>query len=82
MAVQTVLQTRSLVSVPTPRQGSPDAVLDEAVDRIAELTRRLRQVGSVHAPRRTRLTGRPRCAACGAPSPCPTLLAAGLARPA
>lgn len=66
-------------TVPPTRLTGPDPVLEEAVARITELTRRLRSVGTVHAPRQTRFSGRPRCAACGAPSPCPTLLAAGLA---
>lgn len=79
MAMQTVPQVHTTGPRPAgSRTGKTDPVLDEAVARITELTRRLRSVGSVHAPRQTRFSGRPRCTACGAPSPCPTLLAAGL----
>lgn len=79
MDMQTVPQIGSTRSRPTSsRAVNADPVLEEAVARITELTRRLRSVGSVHTPRRTRFSGRPRCTACGASSPCPTLLAAGL----
>ncbi len=81
MPLQTV--PREALRLPTGSPGSrapvprADPVLEEAVARIGELTRRLRSVGSVHAPRRTRFGGRPRCIACGSTSPCPTLLAIG-----
>jgi hypothetical protein len=52
-----------------------DTALDEALDRIAELSRRVRQAQSAHRPRSYRLPyrlGRWRCAGCGQDYPCAT----------
>lgn len=60
-----------------PGAPYPDAThLDEAVDRVRELSMRLWAIREAHAPGRTRL-GRLRCRTCGQPAPCDTLRAAG-----
>ena len=60
--------------------GDPalDTALDEALARIAQLSRRLHAVTDLHAPRRTVLGARA-CRACGRSYPCPTSAAAGAA---
>ena len=45
---------------------------DDALDRIVELTTRLRAVADLHTPRRT-LLGTTVCRTCGRPAPCPTV---------
>jgi hypothetical protein len=45
---------------------------DDALDRIVELSTRLRAVADLHAPRRTLLGARV-CRSCGRPAPCPTV---------
>jgi len=50
---------------------TPDPALDDALDRIAELTGRLHAVRDLHVPRRTVLGGRV-CRACARSFPCPT----------
>ena len=64
----------------TPRTAPPtaDPTLDEALERISDLASRLWAVRSAHRPvtvgwRRSAT----RCAECGQPVPCATLLAAG-----
>jgi hypothetical protein len=48
-----------------------DAALDEALERIAELSTRLHAVRDLHEPRRT-LLGACVCRACARTFPCPT----------
>lgn len=48
-----------------------DPALDDALDRIAQLTARLHAVHDLHVERRTLLGGHV-CRACGRPAPCPT----------
>jgi len=67
-------------ATPTTRAVAPaaDPALDEALERISELSARLWAVRSAHRPVvvgwRRRET---RCAGCGQPLPCATLRAAG-----
>jgi hypothetical protein len=62
------------VHTTTHRTAAPvaDAALDDALSRIAELSRRLHAVSDLHAPRRT-LLGTRVCRACARPAPCPTV---------
>ena len=64
-----------LTTSPTP---ALDPALDEALERISDLAARLWAVRSAHRPVATgwRRTQK-RCAGCGQPVPCATLLAAG-----
>lgn len=61
-----------------PPRTVPDLVLDEALDRISDLSARLWAVRSAHRPV---VAGRLRrtvvCSGCGQPAPCPTLRATG-----
>jgi hypothetical protein len=52
----------------------PDPALDEALDRVRELSLRLWAVRGVHRPRRALLGGE-RCSGCGQSYPCATLRA-------
>ena len=52
----------------------PDTALDDALDRVRELSLRLWAVRAVHRPRRS-LLGNERCTSCGEPHPCTTLRA-------
>jgi hypothetical protein len=51
-----------------------DDALDDALTRIAELSRRLHAVTDLHEPRRT-ILGTRVCRACARPAPCPTVRA-------
>lgn len=51
--------------------GLDDPALDDALDRIAQLTARLHAVTDLHVPRRTLLGSRV-CRACRRAAPCPT----------
>jgi hypothetical protein len=62
---------RCLTAVPGP---AADPALDEALDRVRELSLRLWAVRGVHQPRRA-LLGGPRCSGCSQPYPCATLRA-------
>lgn len=53
-----------------------DPALDDALDRIAQLTARLHAVADLHRPRRT-LLGTSVCRACARSFPCPTAQASG-----
>jgi len=59
------------VRTPTCRPPLADPALDDALDRIAELTSRLHAVTDLHDPRRTLLGARV-CRACARAFPCPT----------
>ncbi|MGB8650763.1 MAG: hypothetical protein WCD35_08890 [Mycobacteriales bacterium] len=60
------------------REPDLGPAFDEAVERLADLARRIGNVRAVHRPVRGRLTWiRPRCAGCGREHPCPTLRAMG-----
>ena len=66
---------RTLAAV-AEREAVPglDGALDEALDRVRELSLRLWAVRGVHRPRRAVLGGT-RCSGCGQAYPCPTLRA-------
>jgi hypothetical protein len=78
------MASRTAHSTTTPTTSAPgpadagDPALDEALERISELSARLWAVRSAHRPVaagwRRRET---RCAGCGQPVPCATLRAAG-----
>jgi hypothetical protein len=66
---------RTLPASPTP---VADPALDEALERISDLAARLWAVRSAHRPvARGWRRAHARCAGCGQPLPCATLLAAG-----
>lgn len=58
-------------SLPGCLTAVADPALDDALDRIAQLTARLHAVSDLHAPRRSLLRGHV-CRACSRPAPCPT----------
>jgi len=60
--------TRHVVRHPSP---VADPALDDALDRIAQLSARLHAVSDLHVGRRT-LLGAHVCRACSRPAPCPT----------
>ena len=67
--------TSTPTPLPTP---APDPALDEALERISDLAARLWAVRSAHRPVATGWRrAHTRCAGCGQPVPCATLLAAG-----
>ena len=81
MASRTATRTTRTTAATTPATPSapgPDPALDEALERISELSARLWAVRSAHRPVavgwRRRET---RCSGCGQPVPCPTLQATG-----
>lgn len=55
----------------TAHPDTADPALDDALDRIAQLTARLHAVTDLHVPRRTLLGSRV-CRACRRAAPCPT----------
>ena len=62
----------------TAADATGDPTLDEALDRISDLSARLWAVRLAHRPVAVgRLRRRCVCAGCGLPTPCPTLRAAG-----
>lgn len=63
----------------TTRTVVADPALDDALDRIAQLTARLHAVADLHGPRRTLLGGRV-CRSCAQAFPCPTAQASGTPR--
>ncbi|CAA9355357.1 MAG: hypothetical protein AVDCRST_MAG16-2638 [uncultured Frankineae bacterium] len=82
MPIRTAAATRPLIPGPTTSTSTStagaDPALDEALERISDLAARLWAVRSAHRPvavgwRRSQT----RCAGCGQPVPCATLLAAG-----
>jgi hypothetical protein len=61
-----------------PAVPTADPALDEALERISDLAARLWAVRSAHRPVATGWRrSSTRCAGCGQPVPCATLLAAG-----
>lgn len=56
-----------------PTDTDPDTALDDALDRVRELSLRLWAVRGVHRPRRSLLGVR--CTSCRQAHPCPTLQA-------
>jgi hypothetical protein len=70
---------RSLATARTPSPTpAADPALDEALERISDLAARLWAVRSAHRPIATGWRrSSTRCAGCGQPVPCATLLAAG-----
>ena len=66
------------VTAATRLATAPDPALDEALERISDLAARLWAVRSAHRPVATGWRrSQTRCAGCGQPVPCATLLAAG-----
>ena len=59
--------------LPLPADAVEDAALDDALERVRELSLRLWAVRGVHRPRRSLLGVR--CSACHQPHPCGTLQA-------
>lgn len=84
MPSRTAASTRLRTAVSAPidderrRPDSADPALDEALERISDLAARLWAVRSAHRPVAVGwLRAQTRCAGCGQPVPCATLLAAG-----
>ena len=78
MPIRTAAADRPAADRPAADRLAADPALDEALERISDLAARLWAVRSAHRPVATGWRrSSTRCAGCGQPVPCATLLAAG-----